>query len=476
MIATRTDIPLYETLASRIATLIEKGTLQPGQRVPSVRKLSRQYQVSVSTVLLAYQKLESRGLIQARPQSGYYVRTAIHPAPAEPEMSKPAAAPKAVSVSELVMRIVHAGRDPGIVPLGAAVSGHEFLPVRQLNRIMGQMSRRFVKLSHAYDFPPGCEMLRVQIARRMMEAGCSLTPGDIVTTCGTQEAVNLCLRAVTKPGDTVIIESPTFYGLLQSIEALHLRALEIPTHPRTGICMDALASALKKTRVNACLLVTNFSNPLGSCMPDENKKALVKMLAQKQIPLIEDDIYGELVFGPARPKAAKSWDAEGLVMYCSSVSKTLAPGYRVGWTAPGRFKDAVERLKFVNTIAGASLPQLAVAEFLANGGYERHLRKIRRTYEQSIERFTQAICKYFPEGTRATRPAGGFVLWVELPKGTDALALHHRALAHKISIAPGPVFSASGKFQNFIRLNCGLEWTFELEQVMAKLGKLAGEK
>jgi DNA-binding transcriptional MocR family regulator len=476
MIATRTDIPLYETLAARVATLIEKGTLQPGQRAPSVRKLSRQYQVSISTVLLAYQKLESRGLIQARPQSGYYVRTALRPAPAEPEMSKPAAAPKAVSVSDLVMRIVHAGRDPAIVPLGAAVSGHEFLPVRQLNRIMGQMSRRFVKLSHAYDFPPGCEMLRVQIARRMMEAGCSLTPGDIVTTCGTQEAVNLCLRAVTKPGDTVIIETPTFYGLLQSIEALHLRALEIPTHPRTGICLDALAIALKKTRVNACLLVPNFSNPLGSCMPDENKKALVKMLAQKQVPLIEDDIYGELVFGPARPKAAKSWDNEGLVMYCSSVSKTLAPGYRVGWTAPGRFKDAVERLKFVNTIAGASLPQLAVAEFLANGGYERHLRKIRRTYEQSIERFTQAICKYFPDGTRATRPSGGFVLWVELPKSTDALELHHRALAHKISIAPGPVFSASGKFRNFIRLNCGLEWTVELDQVMAKLGKLAGEK
>ena len=470
------NVPLYETLASRITNLIDKGTLRAGQRIPSVRKLSTQYQVSVSTVLQAYQKLESRSLIQARPQSGYYVRPRPQAKAAEPEMSAPANAPRAVSVSDLVMRVVHAARDPAIVPLGAAVGSVELAPMKQLNRILGQVARRFTKLSHGYEFPPGNELLRVQIARRMMEAGCALSPADIVVTCGTQEAVNLCLRAVTKPGDTVLIESPTFYGLLQTIESLHLRALEVPTHPRTGICMDHLARTIRKTRVNACLLSTNFSNPLGSSMPDENKKALVKMLAQREIPLIEDDIYGELVFGATRPKAAKSWDREGLVLYCSSFSKTLVPGYRVGWTAPGKFRDAVDRLKFVNTLANVSLTQMAVAEFLANGGYERHLRRIRRTYQDCVEHLTRMIVKHFPAETRITCPGGGFLLWVELPRGCDALELHHRAQEHKISIAPGPIFSASGKYKNFIRINCGLPCSEALDEVIATLGKLAAQQ
>jgi DNA-binding transcriptional MocR family regulator len=472
----KTDERLYQKTADAIARLIERGTLRPGQRIPSVRRLSSQYRVSISTVLQAYQKLESRGLIEARPQSGYYVRLRLHPAPPEPVMSTPRCLPKAVSISEQVMRVVQAARDPRIVPLGAAVSGSDFLPMRQLNRILGQVGRRYLKLSHAYDFPPGNELLRVQVARRTMEAGCVLGPGDIVTTCGAQEAINLCLRAVTKPGDTVAIESPTFYGILQSIESLHLRALEIPTHPRTGICLDSLKASLRSNPVKVCLFSPNFNNPLGSCMPDDSKQQLVKMLAEREIPLIEDDIYGELVFGAVRPKAAKAYDKRGLVMLCSSFSKTLAPGYRVGWTAPGRFQEAVERLKFVNTIATATLPQLAVAEFLANGGYDRHVRRIRRIYSEQIESMTGAISRYFPQGTRVTRPAGGFVLWVELPDGIDAMELHDAALCEKISIAPGPIFSASGKFKNCFRINCGLPWSVEIEKAVMTLGRLAAKQ
>jgi len=472
----KSDARLYQKTADAIAKLIERGTLRPGQRIPSVRRLSIQYRVSISTVLQAYQKLESRGLIEARPQSGYYVKLRLRPAPPEPAMSSPRGLPKAVSISEQVMRVVQAARDPRIVPLGAAVSSPDFLPMRQLNRILGQMARLHPRLSHAYDFPPGSELLRIQVARRAMEAGCVLGPEEIVTTCGAQEAINLCLRAVTKPGDTVAIESPTFYGILQSIEALHLRALEIPTHPRTGICLDALNAALRSSAVKVCLFSPNFNNPLGSCMPDASKQQLVKMLAERDIPLIEDDIYGELVFGAVRPKAAKSYDKRGLVMLCSSFSKTLAPGYRVGWVAPGKFQADVERLKFVNTIGTATVPQLAVAEFLANGGYDRHVRRIRRIYAEQVEHMTEAISRHFPAGTRVTRPAGGFVLWVELPAGCDAMDLHDAALSEKISIAPGPIFSASGKFKNCFRLNCGLPWSPELEKAVATLGKLAARQ
>jgi len=287
------------------------------------------------------------------------------------------------------------------------------------------------------------------------------------------EALNLCLRAVGKPGDIIAIESPTFYGTLQAIESLGMKALEIPTDPRDGIIIEALSSSLRRHPVKACLLVPNFNNPLGSCVPDNNKKKLVTLLARREIPLIEDDIYGDLCFGPSRPKAAKAYDTEGLVLLCSSFSKTLAPGFRVGWTAPGRFKSQVERLKFMTSMACTTTPQIAVAEFLRNGGYDRHLRTIRKNLAMQVQRMTDAIARYFPERTKVTRPQGGLALWVELPRWINSLELHREALQQHISIAPGPIFSAKQRYKNFIRLSCGEPWTDNIERAMETLGNLA---
>jgi DNA-binding transcriptional MocR family regulator len=468
----RVDSHLYEDVAGRVALLVEKGALRAGDKVPSVRKLSRQQKVSIATVLQAYRLLENQGVIEARPQSGYYVRALCLRPPAEPEMSKPAPSATKVSVGDLAVQVIKATRDPSLVRLGAALPSPELLPTQQLNRAMTSLGRRFPQAGNSYDAPPGNTALRTQVARRAVEAGCILSPDDIVTTCGCQEALNLCLRAVAKPGDTIAIESPTFYGILQIIEMLGMRALEIPTHPRDGISLEALGYALESHPIKACLFTPNFNNPMGSCMPEASKERLVAMLAQREIPLIEDDIYGDLGFAPQRPKTCKSFDKQGLVLLCDSFSKTLAPGYRVGWTAPGRYQAQVEHLKFVSSIATATLPQMAIADFLANGGYDHHLRKVRRLYAQKVQQMTQAITKYFPEATRVTRPAGGHVLWVELPPHINSLELYRRALAAKISIAPGPIFSAKQKYQNFIRLNCGNPWSEVIENALIKLGQL----
>ena len=251
-----------------------------------------------------------------------------------------------------------------------------------------------------------------------------------------------------------------------------MKACEIPTYPREGICLDELAKSLDRCCIKTCLFSPNFSNPLGSCMPDEKKQRLVALLAERAIPLIEDDIYGDLAFAPTRPKAAKAFDKQGMVLLCSSYSKTLAPGYRVGWAAPGRFQEKVELLKFVNTGATATLPQMAIADFLANGGYEHHLRKIRRCYEHLVQQMSGSVTRHFPAGTKITRPSGGHVLWVELPAGINSLELLDRALACKISIAPGPIFSAKQRFQNFIRLNCGNPWSDAIEGAIVKLGQI----
>jgi DNA-binding transcriptional MocR family regulator len=315
--------------------------------------------------------------------------------------------------------------------------------------------------------------LRHQIARRSLDWGCRLSENDLVITVGCTEALNLSLRAVANPGDTIAVESPTYFGFLQIIENLKMRALEIPTDPKDGICLNDLEAAIKKRTVKACVLMPNFQNPLGSCMPEEKKKQLVKILEQHDLPLIEDDLYGDLHHDNERPKPVKAFDKHGLVLLCSSFSKTLSPSYRVGWVAPGKFRAEVERLKLTNTVATASLPQMAIAEMLQNGGYDHYLRKIRRAFATQVQSTVRAISKYFPAGTKVTRPIGGFILWVELPKSVNAMQLYQKALDAKISIVPGPVFSAKQRYQNFIRLSCGYPWSVELEQALATLGRLA---
>lgn len=476
MIASAAEKPLlYEELACQLREMIGSGTLRPGERIPSVRRMARQRRVSVSTVLQAYGLLENERAIEARPQSGYFVRPKLWTPPAEPAMSRPTQRPTKVNVSELslrVMQLMELTHDPEAVAFGAAIPCAEWLPSAALNRAMAAAGRRRADGGVGYEIVPGSHALRVQIARRALESGASLAPGDVIVTCGGTEALHVCLQAVAQPGDTIAIESPAYFGVLTCIESLGMKALEIPTHPRDGVSLEALAFALESQPVKACVFVPNFHNPLGCCMPDEHKRRLVEMLAERDLPLIEDDTYGELAFAPHRPRTVKSFDRHGLVLLCSSFSKTLAPGYRVGWTAPGRFYEKVTHLKMVGSLANATLPELAIADYLANGGYEHHLRKLRGIYATQAAVLTRAIGDYFPEGTRVTRPAGGQVLWVELPERVDSIELFHRALERKISIAPGPIFSPKQKYRNCIRLNIGVPWNARAEAALAQLGEM----
>ena len=470
---TSTARHLYEELAEDLTGLIAKGTLRAGDRLPSVRVLSDQRGVSISTVLQAYLLLESRGFVETRPQSGHYVRStrlALVPEPRPPRLSSTATK---VTVSDLIARVYGASRDPSVVLLGGGYMSPALLPTERLNRGLAAVARAAGGAGIAYDPPPGLPALRRQIARRAAECGVALRADELVTTVGTMEALHLCLRAVAKAGDTIVVESPAYYGVLQLIESLEMRALEVPSNAGTGIDLGLLDAALRQQRVKACLVVTNFSNPSGALMPDDAKRELVKMLAKRDVPLIEDDIYGDLHFDGARPRPARAFDRHGLVMLCGSFSKTLAPGYRVGYVAPGRYRDAVERLKFAQTVATPTLAQMAIADFLENGGYERHLRRLRRALSEQVARVSEAIAEHFPAGTRISRPRGGFLLWVEMPPGKCALELHDRALARGVSVAPGPIFSAKQRFTSCIRVSCGYPWSDAIERGVRTLGQIA---
>lgn len=466
---------LYEKIADEISDHIDRGLYRPGDRLPGVRALSRRRRVSIATVVAAYQRLEDDGLVEARERSGFFVRSRPRPRVIEPGPSQPGSRPSPVTGQELVLRLVQAANDPAVVQLGAAVPDPLFLPTREVERALSAAARHHRVRASSYEFPPGAPELRQQIARRMAEAGCAAHPDEIVITNGCQEALTLALRAVTQPGDVVAIESPTFYGLLQVLDSLGLEALEIPTDPRDGISLEAMELALERWPVRACVVVPNYSNPLGYCMPDDKKRRLIELLSKHSVPLIEDDVYGDLGFDHRRPSSCKGLAPEADVLYCASFSKTLSPGLRIGWIAAGRRIERVEYLKYVTNLAAPTAPQLAVAEILESGRYERHLRRVRGEYKRAVARMTDAVTRYFPQGTRITRPQGGFVIWVELPDEVDGFELARRALARGISIAPGPIFSATQKYRNFLRLSCACEWNARTEAAVAALGGMIRE-
>jgi len=463
----------YQQLAEHTASLIANGVLRAGERLPSIRDACRAHGVSPITVTQAYYQLESRGLIEARPRSGYFVRARLTPQLAEPDMSQPPAGASELQISDFIFRILDSVKDRAVIPLGSSFPSPHLFPLAKLGRCLAQAARHLDPQATISDLPPGNAELRRQLALRYLARGAQVAPDEIVVTSGALEGINLCLQAVTRPGDLIAVESPTFYAGLQAAERLGLRVVEIPTHPRDGVSLEALADILQQHPVKACLLMLNFANPSGSLLPDARKKELLALLRRHQVPLIEDDVYSELYFGLQAPLCSKAEDSDRLVMHISSFAKCLAPGYRLGWVAAGRFAGEIQRQKLSTSLATTVPVQIALADYLKHGGYDHHLRQLRRTLAEQEARLVAAVDRHFPPKTRLARPQGGYFLWLELPPTVDALTLHRQALALGISTAPGPIFSAQREFAHYLRLNFGHPDCPGLEAAVATLGQMA---
>ena len=465
----------YQDLADFIAGLLHNGVLRPGMRAPSIRQIAAERTVSISTVLQAYRLLEDRGILEARPKSGFYVADSGVRTRETPTLSRPRQGPTEVAVARGVLTLLEYASRPEIVPLGCAIPSAELLAAGGLDRFLARAARVKGTAYNIYTEPRGDAQLRREICRRALRCGQVLAPEAVAITNGCTEALSLALRAVTKRGDTVAIESPTYFGLLQVLEALELKALEVPTDAETGVNVDALARALASRPVHACLLSSAFNNPLGCAVPDEHKRAILAVLQRHGVPLVEDDIYGDIFFGPARPKPFMALAPEADILYCSSFSKTLAPGYRVGWIATQRHIERVLESKFALTLCNAALPQAALGEFLASGGYDGHLRRIRRAFAENIDHISRAVDRHFPAETRVTRPAGGFVLWLQMPARFDSERLFERAIKRGICFTPGAIFSASKSHGNCLRLSCGHPWDERIEESIRTLGALTAQ-
>ncbi|MDC9623870.1 PLP-dependent aminotransferase family protein [Xenorhabdus sp. XENO-7] len=461
----------YEQLAGAIRQQIEDDIWQVGDKLPSLRESVKSSGLSLMTVLQAYQLLESQGWIVARPQSGYYVAARLTQFAAA-KGGKGLHLSESVEISASIFDVLQACKDPKIVPFGSAFPDPSLLNEPKLSKILASVARRFVPHSSLESLPPGNEKLRRNISRRYAAHGIHVSPDEIVITAGAMESLSFSLQSVTSPGDWVVIESPAFYGALQAIERLRLKAIAIKTDPRTGIDLDALEEIVQKYPIKACWLMSRFQNPLCNTMPSENKQRLVAILNSSHIALIEDDVYGELYFDQEPPMPIKAWDKENNFMHCSSFSKCLAPGYRVGWVAAGKHAGKIQQLQMMSTVSASAPTQLAVAEYLAHGGYDNHLRRLRRQLEQRQSQVLRAISEYFPDSVKVNSARGGYFLWLEFEPPFNANRLYRLALAKGISIAPGSMFSTSSQFDHAFRLNTSFAWNDVQASAMKTLADL----
>lgn len=461
----------YEQLAAQIRQQIEDDIWQVGDRLPSLRESVKQSGLSLMTVVQSYQLLESQGWIIARPQSGYYVAKS-KASFAAAKGGKGSHLSENVEINASIFGVLQACNDPDIIPFGSAFPEPALLNEPKLAKSLASVARRITKQSAVANLPPGNEKLRRNIAQRYAMQGIHVSPDEIVITAGAMESLSFSLQSVTEPGDWVVIESPAFYGCLQAIERLKLKAVAIKTDPIFGLDLDALEDVVENYPIKACWLMTHYQNPLGGTMPIRNKKRLVDILNHRQIVLIEDDVYGELYFGNQQPVAAKSLDTLNNFFHCSSFSKCLAPGFRVGWVAAGRHATKIQHLQMMSTVSASVPTQLAIAEYLSQGGYDNHLKKLRMTLEQRQHRLLSAIAQYMPDSVKVNTPKGGYFLWLEFEPPFNAVRLYQLALTQGISIAPGSMFSTSDQFNHAFRLNCSFTWSAQLEEAMKILGRL----
>ena len=459
----------YINVASLIEHQIGEGIWMAGDRLPSVRQMSRDLKISPGTVQHAYAELEDRGIIAARVRSGFYVspdRDMEIPPPVEKPFS---AIPGEVNILETSIEIMENNGGRATYRLGSA------LPLLE-NEAAVQIRACLKRAAHAepnhYEGPLGYPPLRKEIARRSIRSGRAIQEDRLLITTGCQESLVLALQSVTDAGDLVLVESPCYYGVLQTLEVLGRRVLEIRLCPEQGMDLNLLEDLMKRHPVKAMVINSSFSNPTGYCYSRQEKEHICCLFQRYEIPLIEDDIFAELSFSESRPPSIHSFDDQGIVLLCSSFSKTLSQDLRIGWLEAGRFFKKARAIKYVSSLGTPALYQYALADFLSTQKYERHLRHVRREYRNRQQWFLQYIKQVFPEDTQVSQPRGGYLAWMKLDRSADSMEIYRKALAVGVGITPGAIFSPSGRFNHYLRLNWGNMERGMMEESLRLLGRI----
>lgn len=465
-------MPRYRAIANKITADIESGALGAGDKLPSLRDACVRWRVSLITAKGAYRLLERQGSIEARPQSGYYVLP-----PSVREQPTPYAPRHGIaSPSEelrIISQIIGAHSPNGMRALGAAIPSAELLPLKTLGRYAARVARRSGDSVSEYGPPAGSMRLREELARHYRSLRAKVLPSDIVIHNGALDAITTTLRAITRPGDTIVLESPTYYLFMHAAASLNLRVISVPHIPGEGIDLAVLRRVLTSHTIQAIVVIPNFHNPTGSLMPLAAKQELLRLANRHKTTIIEDDAYGELAFSGQRPVPLLALDTKGIVAHCASVSKVLGPGVRVGWSISRTLQPLIEQARFLGSISCPTLTHEIVAEYLICDGLRRHCRLMGRRLEIQTEEYRAALQEALPAGTKVTRPEGGFLLWVELPKGADTTALYTSTAAKQTGMTPGIIFGNHPEAKRFFRLSCGSLCSPQVRASIARLGDAA---
>lgn len=460
--------PKYLKLQSDLKRKIAGGVYRPGQKLPSVRQMAREHRLGLITVIRAYEDLKAEGWLESNERSGFFVRLQSSESPSSP-LTRPRLGRYQGDVQT---QVIEANRDPKLIPFGGASLHSSLLPTGDLRRCLARTSRRKGNAFFAYEPLGGTEELRREIVRRATNWGAEFSVDQCLVTSGATEALAVAIRAITKPGDSVAVESPTYFGLLTVLHLLGRKIVEVPTDPLTGMDVQHLEDLFRSKTVQACALIPNFQNPTGALMPDAAKQSVAELARRYQIPVVECDTSGDLYLDGARPRPIQCFEAEW-VLSVQSFSKLVAPGLRVGYLAPGRFLKEAREIKRGLSLATSSGPQLALAEFIREGSYDKHLRRLRSHFRRTLPQWHSLVAESFPAETRVSRPAGGYLLWVQLPGKASGKALWEKAIQAGISISPGELFSLTGKYGDYIRLNCAVPLEGKSRLAMEKVGHWA---
>jgi DNA-binding transcriptional MocR family regulator len=463
---------VYQQIRDRLQHLITSGALVPGDRLPSIRSLAQSLQVNKLTVMEAYDLLTAAGLVTARQGSGYFVDL-LSPTPASltsrfsPTQDVVLWETQGSPFFRYYSQYVQAQYQAGFIDLSCAYP-------QQLPDNLSRITRRVAGLNeslHHYDLAQGLPRLRQQIASFLVQIGLEVSPEHLMVTTGSMQGLSLVLRYFLQPGDWVVVESPTFSGMLAILEQLQVRIIGIPMDAN-GMNLELLAQYLHSHRPKLIYTISTLHNPTGITTSLSHRQALIQLAQHYKCPILEDNVYEGLHADPA-PPPLKSLDAN--VFYVGSFSKTLQPGLRVGYIAvPSQHFPALLEQKLLQDLHSPTLPQAIVGEYLATGHYRRHLQRLRTMLKCHRNAMLQALSTYFPADARWTMPAGGMFLWVQLPNRFAGVlaAVHQQAVDAKILYTEGSLCFPARQGYPAIRLSFGNESPDLMEKGVAGLGEI----
>jgi len=441
----------FEEFTTSIEKNIREGIYKPGHKLPSVRELKKQYQISITTVQNGYEHLMILGLVESIPKSGYYVSSRPERLPDQQKAPRSLIVRDSIFENNLVLTTsLRAGRK--ISEFNVAAPGDLLIPQKLLLRTMQQVIREYGMSLLRYYPSNGSEDLKNNIIKRAAGYHTSINPEELIITDGALQALYIALASTCNSGDVIAVESPCVFSILEVVRTLNLKVIEIPVDLESGFDIDFLRKACLKNKIKAVLVTPNFHNPTGVLLSDEQKKALLSVVQQHGIALIENDIYGDLNFNGQRPSTIKSFDDSGLVMTYSSYSKTLAPGIRLGWLSTGKFMERAEQVKFSLGSTVSPIYQETVNRLLAGSSYERHIRAFKMQLAKNAYFTINLLADNFPEGTSIFTPSGGYNIWVKMPNHIDMDHFYDQCEKIGIRFTPGYTFSFSNNFTQYFRV------------------------